>query len=477
MAGLLQPCPQPGYLALAETRYTDGAAGIAPIDQFGVGGEHRIHSQPGRYRSGHEGIGRGDDQQRIALRPVLIQQRGRLRQHHTLYHGGHETLVQRRELIETEAGQGFQHKGQMGVHIQLPSQILLVEIVVGLTEQLGVDQPFLYQELAPGVIGVAAQQRIIEIKNSQCHRRYHSPHRQAGQSTSNPHPPQSIGPGYNTDPCSMDTAMPELPEVETTRRGIAPHLLARRISRLVVRQPRLRWPVPPVLEKELPGQSILAVDRRAKYLLVGVDSGTLILHLGMSGSLRLIAADQPAGYHDHVDLVLDNERALRLTDPRRFGAVLWQPATDTGHPLLDHLGPEPLSEDFDGDYLFARSRRRRLPVKSLLMDQRIVVGVGNIYANEALFLSGIRPDRASGGISRARYGALATHVKQVLTHAIAQGGTTLRDFVGGDGRPGYFKQELHVYGRGGQPCTQCQRPLSEVRLGQRSTVFCQRCQH
>lgn len=270
--------------------------------------------------------------------------------------------------------------------------------------------------------------------------------------------------------------MPELPEVETTRRGIAPHLEGRHIEALIVRQPRLRWPVPEQLTRILPGQPIHAVSRRAKYLLIATEAGTVLVHLGMSGSLRIIDAAEPAGIHDHVDLVMDDGHALRLTDPRRFGAVLWQPATETGHPLLDHLGPEPLSSEFNGDYLFQRSRGRRVAIKNLLMNAEIVVGVGNIYANEALYRAGIRPDRASGRISLARYRQLATAVQQVLTEAIAQGGTTLRDFVGGDGRPGYFQQTLQVYGRGGQPCPACTQPLSETRMAQRSTVFCRQCQ-
>ncbi|MDX9874570.1 MAG: bifunctional DNA-formamidopyrimidine glycosylase/DNA-(apurinic or apyrimidinic site) lyase [Spongiibacteraceae bacterium] len=270
--------------------------------------------------------------------------------------------------------------------------------------------------------------------------------------------------------------MPELPEVETTRRGIEPHLAGRRIAAVAVRQPKLRWPVPADLAEQLVGQRIGAVLRRAKYLLIPFPAGTLLMHLGMSGSLRIIQGDEPPGYHDHVDLVLDDGRALRLHDPRRFGAVLWVNGDVTVHPLLAGLGPEPLSDAFDGDYLYARSRRRSAPVKSFLMDGRVVVGVGNIYANEALFAAGIRPDRAAGRISLARYRRLADEVKRVLAHSIEQGGTTLRDFVGGDGKPGYFKQELLVYGRGGESCKLCRELLIETRLGQRSTVFCRRCQ-
>jgi formamidopyrimidine-DNA glycosylase len=204
--------------------------------------------------------------------------------------------------------------------------------------------------------------------------------------------------------------------------------------------------------------------------------GTAILHLGMSGSLRIIAADEPPMIHDHVDIVLDNGQALRFTDPRRFGCLLWQGAKEDTHSLLASLGPEPLSEQFDGELLFQRSRGRKAAVKTFVMDNKNVVGVGNIYANEALFAAGIRPDRAAGAISRQRYLILADEIKKVLAKAIEQGGTTLRDFVGGDGKPGYFKQELKVYGRGGQLCLQCKAVLKEIRLGQRSTVFCSSCQ-
>ncbi len=270
--------------------------------------------------------------------------------------------------------------------------------------------------------------------------------------------------------------MPELPEVETTRRGIEPHLRGRTIAGLVVRQPKLRWPVPPELSVWLRGQMVQEVQRRGKYLLVPFAHGTLIMHLGMSGSLRIIDAKEPAGVHDHVDLVLDSGQALRLTDPRRFGAVLWHPAGPAGHPLLVDLGPEPLTDAFDGDYLFAAARGRQAPVKTFLMDSHVVVGVGNIYANEALYAAGIRPDRAAGRISRARYGRLSAEVKRILARSIAQGGTTLRDFVGGDGKPGYFRQQLEVYGRGGEACRNCRKILTEVRLGQRSTVYCGQCQ-
>ena len=270
--------------------------------------------------------------------------------------------------------------------------------------------------------------------------------------------------------------MPELPEVETTRRGIAPHIDSQTIKKLVVRQPSLRWPIPDNLARLIRNKTIEAVERRAKYLLIKLSNGQIIVHLGMSGSLRIIQADEPPMAHDHVDLVLTNGAALRYTDPRRFGCWLWQSKRENTHSLLAHLGPEPLSEAFDGEHLFQCSRKRKVPVKTFIMDNKIVVGAGNIYANEALFLSGIRPDREAGRISRQRYQVLADNIKKVLAKAIKQGGTTLRDFVGGDGQPGYFKQELQVYGRGGEPCFECKRELTEIRLGQRSTVFCKSCQ-
>ncbi len=269
--------------------------------------------------------------------------------------------------------------------------------------------------------------------------------------------------------------MPELPEVETTCRGIAPHILHRKVTKVVVREARLRWPVPERLHQLLSGSRFISVSRRAKYLLLETDHGILMVHLGMSGSLRILPATTPPMFHDHVDILLDDGRCLRYHDPRRFGSFHWLGACQQ-HPLLDHLGPEPLSEDFTGQYLYARSRGRRVPVKQFVMDGKIVVGVGNIYANEALFMSGIHPIRAAGRIGQARYEALADAIKTVLGDAIAQGGTTLRDFVGGDGAPGYFAQQLRVYGRDGQPCRVCQNGLKEIRQGGRSTVLCTRCQ-
>jgi len=269
--------------------------------------------------------------------------------------------------------------------------------------------------------------------------------------------------------------MPELPEVETTRRGLSPHLIGRTVVALDIRQPRLRWPIPEALRESLPGQRIEGIQRRAKYLLVHTEPGSALLHLGMSGSLRVLPADTPVGAHDHVDWRLDSGHLLRFTDPRRFGSQLWQPRGQT-HALLAGLGPEPLSDAFDGDLLWHLSRGRKAAVKLFLMDQGIVVGVGNIYASEALFAAGIHPKRAAGSISRARYARLADEAKRILAHAIARGGTTLRDFISPDGAPGYFEQELYVYGRTGEPCKVCGAPVKAIVLGQRSTFFCANCQ-
>ena len=269
--------------------------------------------------------------------------------------------------------------------------------------------------------------------------------------------------------------MPELPEVETTRRGIAPLLLDRMVTGAVIRQPRLRWPVP-ALASHLTGQRVRAVERRAKYLLLRFAQGTLIIHLGMSGSLQILPARTLPRPHDHVDLLF-GDRCLRLHDPRRFGAILWCEGDPLSHPRLRDLGPEPLSAAFDADYLQAVSRRRRVAMKTLLMDGRVVVGVGNIYATEALFHAGIHPARASYRVSGARLGRLVEEVKTVLEHAIERGGTTLRDFLDETGRPGYFAQELFAYGRAGQPCRQCTAIIKTRRIGQRASAYCPGCQH
>ncbi len=270
--------------------------------------------------------------------------------------------------------------------------------------------------------------------------------------------------------------MPELPEVETTRRGILPHARHEIVQSVEVRDRRLRWPIPEELTRFLPGARIDEIQRRGKYLLFRTDTGTLIAHLGMSGSLRVLTGDEPPQKHDHVDIVLESGKVLRYNDPRRFGCMLWTLADPAEHELLRHLGPEPLEGDFDADYLYRLSRGRKAAVKTFIMDSRIVVGVGNIYANEALFLAGIRPGRAAGRVTRPGYERLVEAIKQVLAAAVTQGGTTLRDFVGGDGKPGYFRQQLNVYDHGGEPCPACGAELRETRLGQRSTVYCRECQ-
>ncbi len=270
--------------------------------------------------------------------------------------------------------------------------------------------------------------------------------------------------------------MPELPEVETTRRGIEPHVAQAKVAGVVIRQPLLRWPVPLEIAGILPGQTLLRVGRRGKYLLLSFPNGTLIIHLGMSGSLRILKRETAAQKHDHFDLTFENGSILRLRDPRRFGAILWTTAPLSDHKLLQHLGPEPLDGEFNGAYLHAIGQRRRLAIKQLIMDSRIVVGVGNIYANEALFLAGIHPARPANRIALPRYARLASMIIEVLRQAIAQGGTTLRDFQQEDGRPGYFSQSLQVYGRTDQACLRCGTPIKQKTMGQRSSFYCPKCQ-
>ncbi|MEB4589405.1 bifunctional DNA-formamidopyrimidine glycosylase/DNA-(apurinic or apyrimidinic site) lyase [Candidatus Thiothrix sp. Deng01] len=270
--------------------------------------------------------------------------------------------------------------------------------------------------------------------------------------------------------------MPELPEVETTRRGIEPWLRGQTVANVVVRQPRLRWPVPPGVNA-LEGQVVDELTRRGKYILLHAQAGTALIHLGMSGSLRIVDAGLEPRKHDHFDLVLESGRAVRYHDPRRFGALLWTEEDPQQHALLRGLGPEPLGDGFDGDHLYRLSRMRKVSVKEFIMSAHIVVGVGNIYANEALFLARIDPRRAAGRVSRERYLMLAQAIRQVLSHAIECGGTTLRDFVREDGSPGYFQLELMVYDRTGQPCAACQSPIRRITQGQRSTWFCPVCQH
>ena len=270
--------------------------------------------------------------------------------------------------------------------------------------------------------------------------------------------------------------MPELPEVETTRRGLAPHLQGQRIRTAVVRNRHLRWPVPRRLPELVAGRRIERLVRRSKYLLMDCGGGWLIFHLGMSGSLRMVSADTPAGSHDHVDLVLESGSALRLRDPRRFGAVLWEPGEPSRHKLLRGLAPEPLETAFNERWLFERTRGRKAPIKSLLMDNHLVCGVGNIYANESLFRAGIHPARAAGRISLPRYARLVEEIRATLSAAIQAGGSSLRDFVHADGSRGYFQQHYLVYGRDGERCARCGRTIKTARIGQRSAFYCPGCQ-
>ena len=269
--------------------------------------------------------------------------------------------------------------------------------------------------------------------------------------------------------------MPELPEVETSRRGIAPHITDQTIADVVIRDRRLRWPVSHDVDKELPGATITSVDRRAKYLLIETTNGTAIMHLGMSGHVYVVDRGTPAGVHDHVDIELESGKALRLTDPRRFGSLHWSTAP-LEHPLIRDLGPEPLSDGFDGEYLWQQSRGRRVAVKPFIMNANVVVGVGNIYASESLFIAGIHPKRAAGRVALPRYEKLADAIKTVLKRAIKAGGTTLRDFYGGNGESGYFQQELDVYGREDEECRVCNAPVTAIVLGQRATYYCKHCQ-
>lgn len=270
--------------------------------------------------------------------------------------------------------------------------------------------------------------------------------------------------------------MPELPEVETTRRGIEPHVLNNIVSDVIIRHKQLRWPVPAALKSGLQQQRIEQVSRRGKYLLLHCANGTAIIHLGMSGSLRIVEAGTPVRKHDHVDILFGNGKILRLHDPRRFGAMLWTRQDPQQHELLKALGPEPLDDNFSADYLYQLSRKRKVAIKALIMNSHVVVGVGNIYANEALFLAGISPRRRADKISQPRYEKLVMAIKQVLAAAIKQGGTTLRDFVREDGNPGYFQQTLNVYGKTGEPCPHCGQPIKQLRQQQRSSFYCSHCQ-
>ena len=270
--------------------------------------------------------------------------------------------------------------------------------------------------------------------------------------------------------------MPELPEVEITLRGLAPHLEGQSVTAVVIRHPQLRWPIPQNLPKLLRGKTIRALRRRAKYLLIEFDHGTLILHLGMSGSLCILPAKTPAEKHDHFDLVLASGKLMRLRDPRRFGAVLWHEGDPAQHPLLAALGPEPLEEDFGGRYLYQATRGRNIAIKQCIMDSHMVVGVGNISANEALFRAGIKPQLAAGRLSLTRCTRLVEEIRATLTEAIEKGGSSLRNFVNSDGKPGYFQQHCRVYGRAGESCRACGTPIKQVRQGQRSSFYCPKCQ-
>ncbi|MBZ0091265.1 MAG: bifunctional DNA-formamidopyrimidine glycosylase/DNA-(apurinic or apyrimidinic site) lyase [Sulfuricellaceae bacterium] len=270
--------------------------------------------------------------------------------------------------------------------------------------------------------------------------------------------------------------MPELPEVETTRRGLEPHLAGQRIRAVIIRNPRLRQPIPAELPAILPGRTVKQVLRRAKYLLLDCERGWLIVHLGMSGSLRVLPEETPPEKHDHFDLVLENGLCMRLRDPRRFGAVLWTADDPLDHPLLARLGIEPLTDEFDGAWLHRQLRGRKTSIKQTLMDGHLLVGVGNIYANEALFRTGIRPQTAAQRLSRPRCDRLAQTIKETLLQALAAGGSSLRDFVDSAGKPGYFQQSYYVYSRQDQACRVCASPIRHLRQGQRSTFYCPACQ-
>ena len=270
--------------------------------------------------------------------------------------------------------------------------------------------------------------------------------------------------------------MPELPEVETTRRGISPYVSGEKISEVIVRQAKLRWPVPSALPQLLKGKKIKAISRRAKYLLFETSSGHMLIHLGMSGSLRINEKKSVARKHDHIDFFL-TEKVLRFHDPRRFGSVLWTKNDPLQHKLLANLGPEPLSADFTAKYLHAHAKNKKVAIKNFIMNSQIVVGVGNIYASEALFMSGIHPQRMAGKVSLQRYETLVKNIRLVLTQAIKVGGTSLRDFVREDGAPGYFANQLNVYNKKGQPCVVCKEPIKMRVVGQRSSFYCSRCQH
>ena len=270
--------------------------------------------------------------------------------------------------------------------------------------------------------------------------------------------------------------MPELPEVETTRRGISPEIENHIISKIVVRNRNLRWPIQKGLNSKLSGQRIFSVTRRAKYLILKTNIGSLILHLGMSGSLRILPNSAPVEKHDHFEIQFKDGYCLRLRDPRRFGAVFWCKDDPLKHKYLINLGPEPLEKLFNAELLFEKSRKRKTTIKQFIMDANIVVGVGNIYASESLFLAGISPKRPAGKITKQNAKDLTAAIKKILKQAIKQGGTTLKDFKSSDGKPGYFQQKLKVYDRKNEACLTCKKPIKQITLGQRSTFYCSSCQ-
>lgn len=270
--------------------------------------------------------------------------------------------------------------------------------------------------------------------------------------------------------------MPELPEVETTLRGILPHIKKQKITNVAIRHTHLRWPIPSHIKATIIGKSVLEIERRGKYLLFKFSNGTMIIHLGMSGHLRILATDLPPTKHDHVDICFANHKMLRFNDPRRFGALLWVDGDPLIHPLLKHLGVEPLSAQFSARYLLGKAQSRSTAIKTFLMDHHVVTGVGNIYATEALFAAGIHPTSMAKSIDLNQLKKLVIAVKKILREAIKQGGTTLKDFMKSDGKPGYFSNHLNVYGRAGLPCYRCRHPLKQIRQSQRGTVYCENCQ-
>ncbi len=270
--------------------------------------------------------------------------------------------------------------------------------------------------------------------------------------------------------------MPELPEVETTKAGISPAIVGQSIAKVIIRAPKLRWPIPNNIKKILPGQIIHSVERRAKYLLLKCDIGTLIMHLGMSGRLRVLTDELAPEKHDHFDLCFKNGVTMRYTDPRRFGAILWTKHSPLEHKLLVNLGPEPFAEEFNGEYLANKAHNKKASVKVFIMDAKVVVGVGNIYASEALFAAKIDPRKPANLVSTKQYTLLVKHIKRILQESIKQGGTTLKDFYNATGKPGYFSQKLKVYGREKLPCNNCKNPISAINIGQRNTFFCEECQ-